>query len=294
MDKLSALVCPLKHHYMGTYFYKCEGPEGGVVSSSHLLDLTPLDLLSSHPQGWGSSLWAGEQTLSGTNSIFLQTYLHLLTGLKTESQGATTICLGSPRTNCSMFAILACITGHEKPRLPGRPTSLILYFPSGSSHPSCCIHLPITRSSQDTPHPHSVQGALWIHNPSSATSIISSASSLNVPSSWGPCWGHCSPRRQRWCFPSFFWHLWAWRQSGCPPCPATLPPYHSPSFLAKTLSLSLKLSPSITHYLSQLLWPFSSLDYFSFWLTVTLSRTVSLPSLGDFNTHIDGTSNLSS
>lgn len=51
MDKLSALVCPLKHHYMGTYFYKCEGPEGGVVSSSHLLDLTPLDLLSSHPQG---------------------------------------------------------------------------------------------------------------------------------------------------------------------------------------------------------------------------------------------------
>lgn len=29
MDKLSALVCPLKHHYMGTYFYKCEGPGGG-------------------------------------------------------------------------------------------------------------------------------------------------------------------------------------------------------------------------------------------------------------------------
>lgn len=123
------------------------------------------------------------------DSMFLQTSFYLPRGLRIESQRAILSAWIPQGYHITLF-IFVCVASHKKPRLPGCPTSPILYFPSGSTKPSRSLQSSKTLKPQD---PTSVQCALWIHSPSSATSCISSASSQNGPSSWGPSWEHCPP-----------------------------------------------------------------------------------------------------
>lgn len=115
--------------------------------------------------------------------MFLQNPLHLLTGLKTQFRVF-------PRTNCTLLFRLVCITGHKKSRLPGHP--LLLFLTSLQA-----LHLPHAISifqSQDPQTTRPLQGALCpLDSQSFSSSLISSASSLNVSSTWGPSQGHCSP-----------------------------------------------------------------------------------------------------